>query len=471
MIHKRIISIIICITLLAFATVSVLADENDEQDMTVTNGCHSLDASVPFLGQGKLIDNAQSIFLFETGSQTLMYAWNADEAVYPASFVKLMTALLVLENGHMEDIVTVSADAINSVSYDAISADLAEGEQISVSDLFYCMLVSSANDAAAVLAEYISGSQSAFIDLMNQRAIELGCTGTYFVNPHGLHHDDQVMTARDAGRIIYAALDYEAFRDAIGAVYYTVSETNMHGVRYLSSNNYLMNTDTVGIHFDGRVTGGRTGVTTDDLRNVASVSEDGNMELICIVMGSTTSYLSGGNKVNSFGGFPETSMLLDMAYSGMSKTQVIFKNQVLRQQTVVNGESDVFVASFEDFSTVLPDTVSFDQLTYQYVDAPGADQAPIAQGQNMASLQVWYDSMCVAQTDIYAMNSVSVAANKVASRGENEQSLSALGWIIIVILIILLIAASLFVFLRRSGRHGKKDGNKHNKPLQKRRKS
>lgn len=448
MLNKRFWVVLLSLVLLLSVCPLEAMAESSETDLAVVSGCHSIDGAIPFLGQEKLVENAQSVFLFETGSQTLMYSWNADLPVYPASLVKIMTALLVLEKGTLADEVTVNQSALDTISADAISADLQVGETMTVENLLYCMMVYAANDAAAVLAEYISGSQDSFVALMNDRAAELGCTGTYFTNPHGLHNELQVTTARDVCRILQAALDYDQFRTIFGTVRYTVPATNLHEERNLSTNNYLMNTDSVAIHYDGRVTGGRTGVTADGYRCVASTSESGNMELICIVMGAKSVYVEDSNSVSSFGGFPETSKLLDMAFSGYSKKQIIYENQILRQMPVLNGDSDVFAASYEAFSTILPSDITFDQLSFRYEDAPGSTQAPIKKGQNLAALQVWYGSLCIAQTDVYAMNDVPVAYVKKVEI--NEGNAAGNSWIWIAVIVIIAIVAAAFFFRLRT---------------------
>ncbi len=468
MTQKHILLLILCFfTVFSACTLNVKAEEA-QTDLAILNGCHSVDGGMSFLGQNQLVENIKSAFLFETNSETLMYAWNADAQMYPASLVKIMTALLVIENGQLSDTVIVTQSALDTVSDDAISVDLQEGENLTVEELLYCLMVYSANDAAAVLAEYVSGSQADFVALMNSRAQELGCTGTNYTNPHGLHNDLQLSTARDTCRILQAALKHDIFRTIFGTVYYTVEATNLHEKRNLYTNNHLMNTDTVSIHYDGRVTGGRAGTTADGYQCVATTSESGNMELICVVMGSKTTYLDDGYSIESFGGFPETSALLDLGYTGYSRQQIIFNNQILRQQPVVNGDSDVFVAAFEDFSAVLPETITFDQLTFRYADAPGSSQAPIKKGQNMAALQVWYGSMCVAQTDVFAMNDVPVAFTKTANTVSVNTYES--GWATVIIIIAVLAAASgvsVLLLRRRSGQKGKR--RKHHRRIRRRR--
>lgn len=460
--YKRFICIFLCV-ILHVSILTGFAVEENETDLDIVSGTHSVDASYAVLGDQKLADNLQAAFVFETNSETLMYAWNPDQQLYPASFVKIMTALLIVEQGNLDDVVTVSADVVNSLPYDAISVDLAEGEILSVRDLLYCMMVQSANDAAVALAEYISGSQADFVELMNEKAAELGCTGTKYVNVHGLHHNEQVSTARDTCRILQAALKNQEFRDIFCTVWYTVEQTNKHDARYLSSNNFLMNTDDVGIYYDGRVKGGRTGVTTDDDRCVASVSKSGNMELICVVMGSKSSYATDGYWVNKFGGFPETTKLLDMAYDGFVRKQIVFADQILRQQTVRNGESDVFLASKQDFSTVLPVDISFENLQYRYTDVPGSDTAPITKGQNMASLQIWYNANCVAETDLYAMNDVPIAFQKIALQNETENGASVFGIIILIILVLFALFACGIICLRLISCHKRHSDRRKNR--------
>ena len=381
-------------------------------------GCHGIDAQVPYLGENQLLENTPSAFLYETKSQSLLYAWNADAPQYPASFVKLMTALLVLESAQPDAVVTVSQAALDTLSSDAISAQLVAGEQISVENLMYCMLVKSANDAAAVLAEYVSGSQEAFVVKMNARAAELGCTGTHFVNAHGLHEDEQVTTARDTCRIIEAALEHEMFRTIFGTVHYTVPATNLNEERSLSTNNYLMNSrnsDNVGLYFDDRVTGGRTGVTTDGFRSVASLAADGNMEVICIVMGCASTLAENCTAVEVFGGFPETISLLNQAFNGNAMRQVIYENQILLQKPVLNGDNDVFLTSPANISTVLPADCDLNQLDFSFSENSGGLQAPIEKGQNIGSLRVMLGSKCIAYTEVFAANDVPVAYAKTGS--------------------------------------------------------
>lgn len=444
MIFKRAISCLLAILLLECFWIPVCADEAVAEDLSAANGCHGIDASKAYLGDGSLTENVKSAFLYEVKSDSLLYEWNGDLPQYPASLVKIMTALLVLENADLSSVVTVSQNALNSISSDAISVELVAGEQITVENLLYCMMVKSANDAAAVLAEYVSGSQQAFVEKMNARAAELGCTGTTYVNPHGLHDDNQVTTARDTCRVLLEALKSENFRTLFGTVHYTVPATNLSPERLLSSNNFLMNRDDdVGIYLDTRVTGGRPGVTAEGYRCIATTAQSGNMEVICIVMGCASTFLEDGYSVEVFGGFPETITLLDRAFEGNAMRQILFRDQILRQYSVTNGECDVFAAVKDDLYTVLPAQYTLEDLTFQYTEFPGSAQAPIEKGQRLGSVQIMYGASCIAQSELYAANSVAVSVPKAGNYIDAKRG--GFPWWILLIVLVLLVCAYLII--------------------------
>lgn len=419
------------------------------QETIMASSCHGIDAGGALLGTQQIVDNANAVVLYEATSDTLLHTWNADEKMYPASFVKIMTALIAVENAQISDVVTVTESAVSSIAYDAVSADLLSGEQISVEDLLYCLLVGSANDAAAVLAEHISGSQSAFVQKMNERALELGCTGTQFMNPHGLHDDGQYTTARDSARILNAAIKNEIFRTVFTTKEHTVAATNLSEERLLTSGNSMMDTSSK-LYYDERVIGGRTGVTQDGRRCLASVAEKNGMQLICIVMGSGSVYQEDGYSAVLVGGYHETTALLDTGLDGYKAVQVLFANQSLRQYDVTNGDSDLVVGPRISVSAVLPEAVSTADLTMRYTDKP--IEAPVTAGQSVSEVEVWYGNMCVAQAELFALNSVKPNNSVTTSVGEqrDNSAWSNVAWIILCIILAVLMC--LIVLPRFIGR-------------------
>lgn len=403
-----------------------LSGDSATNSVILANTCHGMDATSALLGADKIIKNAKSAFLYESGSDTLMYSLNADEKAYPASFVKIMTGYIAAEEGNLDDLVTVSEGAVSSLPVDAVSADLLAGEQIRLEDLLYCLLVSSANDAAAVIAEHISGSQEAFVELMNQYAKDIGCTSTQFTNAHGLHNEQQYTTARDSARILNTAIKNSIFREIFTSVKHSVPATNLSSERLLTSNNFILDTASK-LYYDERVIGGRTGVTEDGRRSIATASEKNGMLLICIVMGSDTVYQEDGTSAITVGGYQETTQLLDAGFAGYKTAQIIYSEQALRQLEIPNGSNNLIIGPKDSVSAVIPETATFGELSFRYADA--ALQAPISKGEKVSSVQIWYGNMCVAQTDLFAMNDVA-ASGSVHSVEQVRDSGFTIGWII-----------------------------------------
>lgn len=378
------------------------------EDGSISAGCNGLDAQMPFLGTQLLVSNATAAVLYETNTETMMYSQNADVQIQPASLLKILTGLIAAEKGNMDDAVTVREDVLNTLDPDAAVVELMIDEVVTVRDLLYCMLVGSGNDAAVVLADHIMGSQDAFVAEMNRYAVELGCTGTNFTNVHGLYDVNQYTTARDLAKILTKALDNELFCDAFGAKYYTVPKTNKSDERYLATQNYLINNDTDNNYLDTRITGSRTGIANDYTRCVASSAEVNDMRLVCIVIGAKSQYADDGYTVKVFGGYNETRQLLDLGFTGYRTAQILHKDQVLQQIGVYNGNNDLVIGARTGAFSVIPENISTEGFEYRYINESNLT-APIQQGQTVSTLQIWYGSVCLAQTEVYAMNRVAVA--------------------------------------------------------------
>lgn len=432
----------ICLLLLVSCLVFPAKAVEEEQDisLSISAGCHSIDAKLSLIGSGRIIENATSVVLFETKSETLMYDWYIDEKTDPASLVKIMTALLAFENGGMEDMVLVSAEALSSVSATAVSADLQEGEILTLKDLIYCMMVGSANDAAAVIAEHIGGSQAGFVTMMNQRATELGCTATNFINAHGLYHNNQYTTARDMVRILSAALKNEGFTEVFGTARYTVPKTNMTEERKLVTNNFLISQDVMEIYYDTRVVGGRAGAAEDGTRCIAAVSESNGLQFISIVFGTKSVFEENTGAIVSYGGFNETIALLDKGFDGYRVCQILNENQVLQQRPVLNGANDVILGTKTSASAVLPANITSADLEFRYQFSNEAFQAPVKKDVPVAELQVWYKGLCVAFADVYTMNAVGIYTPLPP-----DPVLEATGSVWPIILVIILLIVALFV--------------------------
>ena len=208
--------------------------------------------------------DATAALLIDLDTDQVLYEQAADEQRYPASITKIMTALLtrrpLLGRGELDlnTEITVDAAALADITEDSSTANLQAGEKITVKNLLYCLLLASANEAANVLAMAVSGDIPTFVELMNQRAQELGMAGTHFVNPHGLHNADHYSTARDIYRMSEQAMTHATFREIVSTGRYTVPATNLSKARSLLNTNGLL---TSAKHY-GYTMGGTIGIKT-----------------------------------------------------------------------------------------------------------------------------------------------------------------------------------------------------------------
>lgn len=207
--------------------------------------------------------NDYADLLINDSTREVLESYHCFDKLYPASITKVMTALLTLENGNMDDEITLKHDIVLTED-GAVISTLAKGDTVTVSQVFHTMLVKSANDCAVILAEYVAGSEKAFVDKMNARAKELGATHTHFANTNGLHDNNHYTTAYDLYLIFREAVKYDTFVDTVSSKDYTMTYTKAAGTQFneymQSTNHYLLNEFPVP---DGVVMyGGKTGTTS-----------------------------------------------------------------------------------------------------------------------------------------------------------------------------------------------------------------
>lgn len=370
----------------------------------VSNGCHSVDASMTLSEEEKMVETAKAVVLYELNSGTMLYTWNPDGKIYPTSMVKMMTTLVALENGNLDETVTVTRSVLNQVPIGILGMDLKAGEEITLEDLLYGVMVASATDAAVIVAAHVGGSIEAFLQMMNEKAAELGCQGTHYGNVHGLHDEETYTTARDICRITEAALENETFRTMFQTATYTVPETNKRPERELITTNHMMNVRNKKYYYE-LVTGGKTGATDQGGRCLTLTAEKDGMELLCVLMGATPTMEENGS-LSAHGSFEESKILIDYAFEKFEFRQVFFDGQSLAQYPVEGGSSHVVTQAATSVSTILPVEVDETQLKWVYEGQNSTITAPVEKGQKLGIAQVWYGSKCLAQTDMVAINGV-----------------------------------------------------------------
>lgn len=236
------------------------------------------------------LDSGQKGMLLDLNHQSVLYANGAFEKVYPASITKIMTALIALKYGNMEDTVTISQENITLEEGSQVCGFWA-GDRVTMDQLLHCLLVYSGNDAASAIAEHVAGSTSAFVDMMNSYAAQLGCTGTHFTNPHGLQDENHYTTPYDIYLMLKEALTYKEFTEITQMPSYTVTYSRADGTEVVTSleatDHYLTGEATPPKNVT--VLGGKTG-TTDLAGNcLALLSQNAyGQPYVSIVMGASS---------------------------------------------------------------------------------------------------------------------------------------------------------------------------------------
>ena len=249
-------------------------------------------------------------------------------------------------------------------------------------------------------------------------------------------------------RIMAEAIKNDLFVEAFTTRQYVIEPTNMSERRSLQTGNFMVDS-TSKLYYDERVLGGRTGVTEDGRRCLATLADNNGMRLVCVVMGTESEYQEDGYSAISIGGYKETTTLLDAGSNGYQTAQVIFANQALRQREVLDGDSNVVMGPKNSVITILPGNVSLENLTFQYSDLPL--QAPISVGDKVSNVRVFNGNICVAQADLYALNSVKDAQNLQVVDGSGGDS-AVLQTVLIVVLSVAVTAVAVLFILRGIGK-------------------
>jgi D-alanyl-D-alanine carboxypeptidase (penicillin-binding protein 5/6) len=349
---------------------------------------------------------AQAVLLVDLESGVTLYEKNADAPRSPASLTKVMTILLTLEavergDVSLDDTVTAGADCRSGMRDDSSSVGIRPGEELTVRDLLYCAAVASGNDACNVLAVYLAGSIPAFVERMNQKAGELGCEQTRFVDPHGLSYDD-LTSARDLYRITREAMRHPAFMELCDTRAYTVPASNKSGERQLKSSNALIAPD--GVYGAGYLYEGAHGVKTGYTRAAGycliSTAEREGMRLMAIVLGCDGPYLSNTETRYSF---VDSARLYDWAFSGFSIRCLLSEYDLVGSAPVADGrEEQVGLRPLHSVFAPLPRDADPAGLTLSLRLYNEPLTAPLRAGQVLGQVQVLYEGQVLVTEELAA---------------------------------------------------------------------
>lgn len=371
-----------------------------------------LAGAIDYEGVPSITVDAKSALLIDLDSDQVLYDQNADQQRYPASITKIMTALLTLEavgRGELDlsTEVTVDAAALTDITEDSSTANLKAGEVISVKNLLYCLLISSANEAANILAMAVCGDIPTFVERMNQRAQELGMTGTHFVNPHGLHDPDHYSTAWDIYKMTKQAMTHAAFREIVSTSYYTVPATNLSAERSLINTNALLTSGKYpGYTFSGTI-GVKTGSTGQAGFCLVAAAQKRGHTLVSVVLGAENPTDSKGNVQRKQ--FSESKKLLDWGFTNFTSATLLDQDSYL-QEVPVRFSSDtthVVLRPTQEVTALVPGTYDKERLELRlHLDADVAS-APIQAGDVLGTVTVIYAGEEYAVVDMAAVTDVS----------------------------------------------------------------
>ncbi len=316
--------------------------------------------------QGPLI-GAKSAVLMDANTGAILYSKNMDEALYPASITKLMTCLIAVENCSLDEIITVHQSAIDANDSDGSNMGLIAEEQLTLEELLYGILINSANEACNAVAEHIAGSTDAFVDMMNERAAELGCTNTHFVTTNGLHREEHYTTAHDMALIGQAFFEHDILCKLSCISEYHLEANAYHEEHWLYSKNNLYEGKP---YYYESLVGSKTGFTSHSRQTLVSCAEQNGMKLICVIMMEESPYQ-----------FEDTVNLFEYGFSNFSPTMISnYDNPYeINHSDFFNTDNDIFgstsplISMDRNAKIILPVGVDFSETEYSltYADTYG----------------------------------------------------------------------------------------------------
>ncbi len=343
--------------------------------------------------------------LIESSTGKIIYEKNAYEKLYPASTTKIMTAILTLENCELTDVATASYNSVYSIPAGYTNANIQVGEELTIDQLLHVLLIPSANDAAVVLAEHIAGSVDNFANMMNEKAKELGCLNTHFVNPNGIHNEEHFSTAYDLSLMARYAMQNSIFRNIVSSTHYTLPATNKYSKadRVFNTTNELLredNRDRVDNYYYPYANGIKTGYT-DPAKNclVSSAKRDG-LEFIAVVLGAERT--PNGLNARAI----DSKNMFEYAFNTYTIKKINDENAILKQIEIPNATKDT-----KSLNVIVKDSISVidkkdnpNELTPNIEFTPNL-KAPISKGSIIGKISYTVEDITYS-TDLIAGNDV-----------------------------------------------------------------
>ncbi len=355
--------------------------------------------AIPGWPQGPEV-GAQAAILMDAETGAILYAKGIDEQLYPASTTKIMTCLLAVENADLSDMVTFSHEAVFSIERGSSNIGMDEGESITLNQALHGILILSANEVANAVGEHVAGDAESFVDMMNAKAEELGCTNTHFMNAHGLHDENHYTSARDLATIARAFFSHDVLANISGMTYCTFEATDTQPDTFtLSTKNLLME----GKEYEYEwLVGSKTGFTSQARQTLVSCAKKDGMELICVVMMEESPCQ-----------FTDTIALFDYGFENFQKINIadnetgytMTNTGFLESGSDIFGNSKPFISLAEDTYVIVPNSASFEDLTSTLVYDTDYSNA-------VAEVQYFYAGNYVGETYVKVSGQTPIVFNE-----------------------------------------------------------
>jgi len=405
---------------------------------------------------------SEAAILMDPRTGNVLFGQNIHEQMYPASTTKIMTAILAIEHGDLDDMVTIQESALYDMPPLAATLGLEVGEEMSLGDLLSAIMLMSGNDAANVIAEHVAGDVSAFVEMMNERAVELGAYNTNFMNPTGLHDDEHVSTVYDMARISQFAMTIPAFRGTVVNAHIFLDGTNLHPERrYIINTNALVSRQRTAAYYFAPAIGIKTGFTSQAGLCLAAAAGRGRpFELISVTFGAPPR----GTATYSF---TDTRALFDFGYSNFRQTNLARVDQILSEVRIRYGRGTnrlSLVADAPLIALIPTDSDANDVVTRAIL--PDYVRAPVEQGERIGEIEFLYNDNVIGRVDLLS--------NQTVNRRMFWWFFVAVDWVwsfaaVRVIVYILLIGLGLFFILFLIGvRNAIKRSKRKNKYVRRR---
>lgn len=351
---------------------------------------------------------AETALLMEAQSGQILYSKNPDKPMYPASITKILTGIIAIESGRLDDTVTVSYNAINA---GGTRVYLEEGEQKKLRDLVYALLINSGNDAAVAIAEHLGGSEAGFAKMMNEKARELGATHSHFVNPSGMPDDDHVTTAHDMALITRYAMNNATFREVVGTKEYPWEGEGWQPGHIVNHNRLLWD-------YEG-ATGVKNGYTDDAQQTFVASSERDGQKLIAVTL-----KVPGSSKNI----YHDLEQLMDYGYEAFETHRIALDTHSLNNVAIDGEEASAQFLDGKYFVT-LPKGSSPQEVEQQLQLNRGLS-LPINKGEDLGNIRLLFDDEVIQEIPIFATSTVAAATADQKKETTKEAGFPWTMWLI-----------------------------------------